>query len=160
MSGITPDMKNEPWFLLTYITDRLKERSARQQNRKCLELLSSLTGRQHAVMQKVCLLTMTDPAGISLKQLAEALNLSAGTVSEAVETLVCKQMLERTVCPRDRRAVQIRLAPTGAMIVQTGISLLSEQTSAFLKTLSDAEAGQFVDTLTKFYHFIEQDKRI
>ncbi len=158
MNGIAPDLKGSPWFLLLTVANQLQSQAVRSQNRKCLELLSSFTGRQHAVLREVCLQTMTNPSGISLKQLAEALNLSPGTVSEAVETLVCKQMLERTVCPHDRRAVQIRLAPLGMMIIQTGITQISGQISAFLKSLPETDAEQFVGTLAKFYQFIQQEK--
>ena len=158
MSEALSDISRGPWFLLVAATNELMARALRHQSRQRLELVANFTGRQHAVMRQVYLLTMKCPEGIPLKQLAAALNLSPGTVSEAVEALVRKQMLARTTCPTDRRAIQIRLAPLGATIIHTGAELIAQETKAFLDSLSKEEAEQFVATLTKFHHYMEQKK--
>ena len=158
MSEALSDISNGPWFLLVAATNELMARALRHQSRQRLELVANFTGRQHAVMRQVYLLTMKCPEGISLKQLAAALNLSPGTVSEAVEALVRKQMLARTTCPTDRRAIQIRLAPLGATIIHTGAALIARDTEDFLDSLPKEEADRFVATLTKFHQYMEQKK--
>ena len=158
MTEALSDISRGPWFLLVSATNMLMARALRHQSRQRLELVASFTGRQHAVMRQVYLLTMKCPEGIPLKQLAAALNLSPGTVSEAVEALVRKEMLERTTCPSDRRAIQIRLAPLGVTIIHTGAALIAQETQAFLDSLPKEEADRFVATLTKFHQYMEQKK--
>ena len=160
MTEALSDISRGPWFLLVAATNELMARALRHQSRQRLELVANFTGRQHAVMRQVYLLTMTCPEGISLKQLAAALNLSPGTVSEAVDALVRKEMLERTTCPSDRRAVQIRLAPLGAAIIHTGVELIARDTKAFLDSLPKEEADRFVATLTKLHQYMEQKKEL
>ncbi len=66
-----------------------------------------LSMKQHLVMTKVCNMMKTSPEGIPLKDLAAALRLTPGTVSELVEKLVRKGALQRVQNPHDRRAVMI-----------------------------------------------------
>ena len=70
----------------------------------------SLTGSQQRLLREVALLTTPDSPGISLKSLAEDLNLSSSAVSVMVEMLVQKKILERKASEVDRRQVLIRLS--------------------------------------------------
>ena len=136
--------------------DRLRERALKVQGRKSLEMLSGLTLRQQNVISKVYLQTLSRPEGIPLKELAEILKLSSGTVSETVEVLVRKKALERNICPTDRRAVRIRVAPEGMRIIQAGIGQHKKDCETFSQSLKPEEKEQFFSLLERFYLYLDQ----
>lgn len=70
----------------------------------------SLTMSQQRLLREVALLTEPGSPGLSLKSLAEELNLSSSAVSVMVETMVQKKFLERQSSEVDRRQVLIRLS--------------------------------------------------
>ena len=70
----------------------------------------SLTMSQQRLLRELALQTGPESEGISLKQLADELNLSSSAVSVMVEMLVQKKVLERRSSEVDRRQVLIRLS--------------------------------------------------
>ena len=70
----------------------------------------SLTMSQQRLLREVALLTEPGSPGISLKSLADELNLSSSAVSVMVEIMVQKKFLERQSSEVDRRQVLIRLS--------------------------------------------------
>ena len=95
----------------------------------------SLTGSQQRLLREVALLTSPDSPGISLKSLAEDLNLSSSAVSVMVEMLVQKKILERKASEVDRRQVLIRLSDAA----WEAVDMFDRQCSKFLDTLSEEE---------------------
>ena len=95
----------------------------------------SLTGSQQRLLREVALLTSPDSPGISLKSLAEDLNLSSSAVSVMVEMLVQKKILERKASEVDRRQVLIRLSD----VAWEAVDMFDRQCSKFLDTLSEEE---------------------
>ena len=148
------------WIPIIRIADRLRERALKVQSKKSVEMLSGLTIRQQNVISKVYLQTLTHPEGIPLKQLAEILKLSSGTVSETVEVLVRKKALERYVCPTDRRAVRIRVASEGMRIIQAGLNAYSKDCENFTRTLTGEEQKQFSSLLSRFYDYLITEKEL
>lgn len=70
----------------------------------------SLTMSQQRLLRELALNTDSGSEGISLKELAENLNLSSSAVSVMVEMLVQKKVLMRRNSPVDRRQVLITLS--------------------------------------------------
>lgn len=70
----------------------------------------SLTMSQQRLLRELSLCLDSGSEGISLKNLAEKLNLSSSAVSVMVEMLVQKRVLERRNSSIDRRQVLIRLS--------------------------------------------------
>ena len=108
----------------------------------------SLTGSQQRLLREVALLTTPDSPGISLKSLAEDLNLSSSAVSVMVEMLVQKKILERRASEVDRRQVLIRLSDAAWEAVdmfdrqcRTLLSALSEEEIKLLSEISRKIAG-------------------
>ena len=137
------------WRLLMRLTNFLGERGIERQNQDDKRLISGLTVRQQQVIRKVYLLTRKQTEGVPLKKLAEQLELSPGTVSEAVETLVRKQALEREICASDRRSVRIRVSPQGMSMINVGIDQYRHDAELLLSALSPDEARLLVEMLQR-----------
>lgn len=95
----------------------------------------SLTLSQQRLLRELTLQTSPDSAGVSLKKLAEELNLSSSAVSVMVEMLVRKKVLERRASEIDRRQVLIRLSQAAWKEIEK----FDKACSDFFGDLSEAE---------------------
>ena len=90
--------------------DRFRERMICSQPMKFDVDILSLTMSQQRLLREILLQTAPESEGVSLKKLADELNLSSSAVSVMVEMLVQKKVLERKSSEVDRRQVLIRLS--------------------------------------------------
>lgn len=90
--------------------DRFRERMICQYPFKFDVDIFSLTMSQQRLLRELALQTGPESEGVSLKHLADELNLSSSAVSVMVEMLVQKKVLERKSSEVDRRQVLIRLS--------------------------------------------------
>jgi DNA-binding MarR family transcriptional regulator len=115
--------------------DRFRERLICSADKGFDVDIFSLTLSQQRLLRELALQTTPDSPGVSLKTLAEELNLSSSAVSVMVEMLVRKKVLERRASEIDRRQVLIRLS--GAAWKE--IEKFDKACSDFFGDLSEAE---------------------
>ena len=102
--------KNFCWRHFFGAIDRFRERLIPADGGAFDVDIFSLTMSQQRLLRELALCAESSPEGISLKVLAEKLNLSSSAVSVMVEMLVQKKVLERRNSIVDRRQVLIRLS--------------------------------------------------
>lgn len=89
------------------------------------------------------------PAGMSVKELATSLGITSGGVTQLIDKLVEKSLVERTEDPTDRRSVQIR---PSAKAIATRDDLkrqFRERMSAAFKHLNNDELAALIVLLEK-----------
>jgi MarR family 2-MHQ and catechol resistance regulon transcriptional repressor len=89
---------------------------------------------------------------LTLGGLAERLYLEKSTASRVVDALERKGYVTRAAHPGDRRALQLRVTPTGRRLVERIRVSLVEDARAVLEGLSPSlrrEAASFLDRLTE-----------
>ena len=107
--------------------------------------------KQHLVMKKVYEMMEKAPDGVSLKDLANALHLTPGTVSELVEALVRKDALQRVQNPHDRRAVMITVTEYSRRTILEA----QEQIRNFIEVLwKDFPEEERLDTILKLERLV------
>lgn len=110
-----------------------------------------LSMKQHLVMKKVYEMMEKAPDGVSLKDLANALHLTPGTVSELVEALVRKDALQRVQNPHDRRAVMITVTEYSRRTILEA----QEQIRNFIEVLwQDFPEEERLDTIQKLERLV------
>ncbi len=143
------------WSAVAASTDLLREYAL---ERNVKEDFSNATVRQLVVMKKVFTLTESKKGGIPLKRLAEELHLTAGTVSEVVDTLVRKGGLVRVINPADRRSVMIRLTEKS----QNYQNILQETAVKKLQSLigdfSEQEIAQAIKVMEVLMNKLSKEK--
>lgn len=77
----------------------------------CLEEGKGTRFGELSVQQMTMILTVRVRKGVSVSELAGLLGVSPPSVSTMVDRLVERGLLTRTPCERDRRKVEIRVAP-------------------------------------------------
>ncbi len=118
-----------------------------------------LSMKQHLVMTKVCNMMKTAPAGIPLKDLAAALRLTPGTVSELVEKLVRKGALQRVQNPSDRRAVMITVTESSFRKLKEAEKKVNDYLDTLWADFTAEEKDKLLCDLEKLTHRIEVLKK-
>ena len=115
--------------------DRFRERLICSQPLAFDVDIFSLTMSQQRLLRELVLQTGPDSEGISLKNLADELNLSSSAVSVMVEMLVQKKVLERKSSEVDRRQVLIRLSDAA----WESVALYDELCRKYISDFTDDE---------------------
>ncbi len=110
------------------------------------------------MVKKVRKLTSDVPEGISLKLLAQELDISAAAASELVNILVNKGLLSREPSPLDRRAVCIKLSESAENKFDRVGRFLDMKTDEFIKDITLDEAMMLSTLLDKFIKKMESIK--
>lgn len=121
-----------------------------------VKLWAGLTFNQLRMIKYVCILTRENPVGITLKVLAEALQITPAAASEMVDALVHKNMLQRDHNQQDRRAVSIKLSEACQERFAKYDQHLFQLTEEFCKSLPEEEVELFFKTLTAFHQWVTE----
>lgn len=135
--------------LLFGALDRFRERAVGGVRKRFDVDIFSLTLSQQRLLRELALQTTPRSPGVSLKALADELNLSSSAVSVMVEMLVQKKVLDRRSSEVDRRQVLIRLSDAAWEAVtefdnvcRTFFDGLTAEEQTLLKNIS-AKLGSF-----------------
>ena len=114
--------------------------------------MQGLTVRQCSAIARVELLTQDCPQGISLKMLAQHLQMTVPATSLLVETLVSRGLLERTPNPHDRRAVCIRISEKGRSFFEEVNGLVNAEMDKLASVLTEEELSAVSCAADKLLH--------
>ena len=127
----TQTVETKFWQDLLQVSDMMRVHTTPEE----LAKWGDVTIRQIKIMKTVWTLQNENPRGITLKRLAQDLNLSSATMSESVDTLVRKNMLQRQQNPDDRREVLSTLSRYSETLFKEAVrqmDALSTQIRAYL----------------------------
>jgi len=114
------------WRLTEEVLELLRTRATgevQKQKKPDVLWVDDVTRAQGNTVIAIRQLCETSPEGVTLKRLAEAIEVTPAAASVMVELLVKKKMLKRTRSKSDRRSILIRLAPETSQLFE-----ISEQT--------------------------------
>lgn len=86
---------------------------------------------------------------IKMKDLAQKIGVTTGTLTVAVDRLEEKQLLVRKACETDRRAFLIELTPSGQVYFQQHHNVHLQMTRKIVADLTDEEQETFGTLLEK-----------
>ncbi|MRJ76450.1 MarR family transcriptional regulator [Aeromicrobium sp. SMF47] len=90
-----------------------------------------------------------EPYQLSPGQLVQETLVTSGTMTNRVDRLVRKELVDRLPDPADRRGVQVRLTSQGREAVDGALDALLVAEKKLLAGLTPAEATQLADALRK-----------
>lgn len=89
------------------------------------------------------------PYELSPGQLIQQTLSTSGTMTNRIDRLTERGLVERLPDPRDRRGVRVRLLPAGQQLVEAALGDLVERERAILSGLDDAERGAIAALLRR-----------
>jgi DNA-binding MarR family transcriptional regulator len=93
-----------------------------------------------------------EPYQLSPGQLVHETLVTSGTMTNRVDRLVRKRLVERRPDPADRRGVQVRLTTAGKAAVDGALDALLEHEKHLLAGLPPADASTLTDALRTLSH--------
>ena len=143
----TQSLETKFWQDLIQVSDMMRVHTTPAE----LAKWGDVTIRQIKIMKTVWTLQNENPNGITLKRLAQDLNLSSATMSESVETLVRKNMLQRQQNPQDRREVLITLSQYSESLFNEAVRQMDALSARILADLTEQEKVFFIETMSKIF---------
>ena len=77
-------------------------------------------------------------------QISDEMNLSTARVAAALNSLEHKNLITRSIDPRDRRRILVELSPSGRTLAREHARMLLEETTAMLRMLGERDAEEYV----------------
>ncbi|MCM3764650.1 MarR family winged helix-turn-helix transcriptional regulator [Neobacillus niacini] len=96
---------------------------------------------------------------MKVSEISQVLQVTPPTVTQIINTLEKDGLVERTIDPADRRAVKIKLTPTGMKAVKEAKAAFTETFLGLIDYLGEKESEQLADLLTKVHHYFQDLNR-
>jgi DNA-binding MarR family transcriptional regulator len=103
-----------------------------------------LTGPQLLILQKV-----GKQSGVMVREIADDINLSSATVTNILDRMEAKKLIERIRSTEDKRKVGVFITDEGKQALSTAPMPLQEHFTARFNGLEEWEQSQMVSTLQR-----------
>lgn len=95
--------------------------------------------------------------GIKVSELSRFLGLTPPTVTQLINSLEAKGMVERQADPTDRRVVRIKLTEQGIIITRKAKNHMDATLGRLVEYLGEEESNQLADLLLKVHAFVQEN---
>jgi DNA-binding MarR family transcriptional regulator len=85
--------------------------------------------------------------GLTAGALNQVAMLTSGAITNRIDRLAAKGLVERAPCPEDRRAIRVQLTPTGRTLIDDLLPLHMENEQRLLTALDQQDRGQLAGLL-------------
>lgn len=92
-----------------------------------------------------------------MSEISRFLGLTPPTVTQLINSLEAKQMVERQADPSDRRVVRIKLTEQGKIITRKARDHMDATLQKMVAYLGEEESDQLAELLLKVYAFMEDN---
>ncbi|CAH1209993.1 hypothetical protein PAECIP111892_03369 [Paenibacillus auburnensis] len=97
--------------------------------------------------------------GLKVSEISRLLGITPPTVTQLINSLEAKDMVERQPDPSDRRVVRIRLTEQGRVITRKAREHMDASLNKLVEYLGEEESTLLADLLLKVHGFIENNPR-
>ncbi|WP_052702868.1 MarR family winged helix-turn-helix transcriptional regulator [Paenibacillus beijingensis] len=97
--------------------------------------------------------TKEAPEGMKASDLSQYLRVTSPTVTQQVNVLEARGLLERAADPADRRVVRIRLTEEGLRLTGIAEQAVHENTRSLIAHLGEERAAILIELLDEVYRF-------
>lgn len=95
--------------------------------------------------------------GLKVSEISRFLGLTPPTVTQLINSLEAKQMVERQADASDRRVVRIKLTEQGKIITRKAKKHMDTTLNKMVEYLGEEESNQLAELLLKVHAFMEDN---
>lgn len=97
--------------------------------------------------------------GIKTSELSNKLNVASPTITQQINSLEAKGLVDRNIDKKDRRAVRINLTEKGEKLLKKASEELQNSISGLVNYLGEKKSNQLAELLLETYnYFSKKDK--
>ncbi|MBW7456412.1 MarR family winged helix-turn-helix transcriptional regulator [Paenibacillus sepulcri] len=93
------------------------------------------------------------PAGMKASELSQLLNVTSPTVTQSVNVLEARGLLERSSDPEDRRVVRIKLTEEGLRQTQLSETAMFERIQGLIDRMGEERSNQLIELLDEVFDY-------
>ncbi|MGG4342582.1 MarR family winged helix-turn-helix transcriptional regulator [Paenibacillus lautus] len=97
-----------------------------------------------------------DGPGMKVSEISSMMNVTSPTITQFINALESKGLVERVMDVQDRRAVRVQLTEEGNRVVQETYQNVRNNFNELVEFLGEEDSVKLTELLTKVYHFREQ----
>lgn len=97
----------------------------------------------------------SDEEGLKVSEISRLLGFSPPTITQLINSLEAKKMVERHADPSDRRVVRVKLTESGKQFTRKAEQYRDAALDELVRYLGEQETEQLIDLLLKVHAFIE-----
>lgn len=107
-------------------------------------------GITHIQFNILRILEASMPEKLSLSEVQEGLLFPTSDVSRLLDRLVKRGLVERVVCPENRRKIDLSITPEGLLLIQSAIPEIESSLDGYYKTsINKDERLQVIDIMKR-----------
>jgi len=95
--------------------------------------------------------------GLKISEISRFLGFSPPTITQLINSLEAKNMVERHADPTDRRVVRVKLTDQGKELTRKAESYRDAALNRLVEHLGEEESKQLTELLSKVYTFIKDN---
>lgn len=96
---------------------------------------------------------------LKISEISQILKVTPPTVTQIINTLEKNGLVERTIDPEDRRAVKIKLTPTGFEAIKKAREAFTETFIGLIDYLGEEESEHLAELLNKVQQYFAEMSR-
>lgn len=116
--------------------------------------LNTLTANDLAVFGVMSEELLNNPASqcVGVSQIGQRLHMSKPALTQAINRLEDKELVERVICKSDRRATFVRVTPLGEKTFGREKEQMDKCMEKLVERMGEEDTRQFILLLRKFHH--------
>ncbi|MGC6583401.1 MarR family winged helix-turn-helix transcriptional regulator [Paenibacillus sp. Dod16] len=100
-----------------------------------------------------------DGPGMKVSEISSMMNVTSPTITQFINALESKGLVERVMDVQDRRAVRVQLTEEGHRVVQETYQNVKNNFNELVDFLGEEDSVKLTELLTKVYHFHDQKRK-
>lgn len=97
--------------------------------------------------------------GIKTSELSNKLNVASPTITQQINSLETKGLVERSMDKKDRRAVRINITEKGKKLLQKASKELQNSIGGLVEYLGEEKSNQLADLLLETYNYFSKKNK-
>ncbi|GAB6927666.1 MarR family transcriptional regulator [Paenibacillus sp. JCM 10914] len=97
-----------------------------------------------------------DGPGMKVSEISEMMNVTSPTITQFINALECKGLVERVMDQRDRRVVRVQMTAAGEEVVTQAFANLHQHFNGLVEYLGEEASVKLTELLTKVYEYKAQ----
>ncbi|MGO4788369.1 MarR family winged helix-turn-helix transcriptional regulator [Paenibacillus sp. 2KB_20] len=119
-------------------------------------LISGYTPGEIRVLMGLKHHIVPDGPGMKVSEISSMMNVTSPTITQFINALESKGLVERVMDVQDRRAVRVQLTEEGNRVVQETYQNVRNNFNELVEFLGEEDSVKLTELLTKVYQFHEQ----
>ncbi|ASA26533.1 hypothetical protein B9T62_29875 [Paenibacillus donghaensis] len=98
-----------------------------------------------------------DKEGLKVSEISRFLDLTPPTITQLINSLEAKGMVERQADPSDRRVVRIKLTEQGKVVTRQAKHHMDTTLNRLVEYLGEEESNMLAELLLRVHEFVENN---